>query len=401
MGLLDCVDTLVMKTPRTVEVVAASTAPISSRLFAGWGQIEPGRASVPGEAVLCACSGRDAATNQDVIALLDEPAQIGASVAVDARFCFERRPSKLRTSLFNPWTHAAAAQLPLLALTAAAALHSVGLPTSCRSIGTESKVPATVLVAGSSGRLPSLLVELIAARGARPCVAAHKQACERLRGLGASEVIDHDDLSFSSSFGVRQSDQQPLDAVLDCVGAESSPDPIRRALGAAYISLASPPLRRLEENGAVEAVKERWRQWQSGRQQEEEGGGGGRGVAGATIWRADELAAEALREVLQYIEDGKVAPPPAANLALETIEIYNEYINWARDSESGLRYGFPGDSIWPEEGGEEEESAGFDVRRSRVQRLRSAFGSPSNLELIYMPEEDEGEDRGCEDDIEE
>ena len=80
------------------------------------------------------------------------------------------------------------------------------------------------------------------------------------------------------------------------------------------------------------------------------GGGGGAGAGGGGIggggrvWTADETAAEALREVLRLIEDGSIEPPGEANSGGELVQQYLEYVNWARDAESGLRWGFPGEA---------------------------------------------------------
>jgi NADPH:quinone reductase-like Zn-dependent oxidoreductase len=352
-----------------IDVLSAATTPVATHLFSGWGSMSHGAASVPGEALLCACSGVSE-TGEDVIALLKEPARAGATVEACESMCFARSAKR------RSWTHAAAAQLPLLALTAAAALNTVGLPTGKGQIGFETKVSANVLVAGSSGRLPDLLVQILAARGARACVAAQRDASDRLCALGAAEVIDHDELSFSTAFGARKS--QPLDAVLDVVGSESASDSIHKTLGAAYVSLASPALRRLETEGALAALRMRWRQL--GETQAD-------GLNGASIWTPDATACDALREVLQLIEEGKVAPPPEANAALETMEQYSEFLNWSRDSETGLRCGFPGVSMWPAEEEESDDGGGL-ISRGRggqPQRMWTMLGNASNLEYIQMP----------------
>ena len=352
---------------RTISVAAASTTAVRTSLFAGWGSIKPGTASVPGEALLCACSGQDAATGEQVIALLEAPAWPGTAVQAQADNCFAR-PTRGRHEL-NKWTHKAAAQLPLLALTVAAALHTVGLPTGRASIGTEANVPANVLIAGSSGRLPELLVQLVAARGARPYVAAHRDACDRLRSLGAAEVIDHDAISFSSAFGARR---RPLDAVLDCVGVEGNADAIHAALGAAYVSLASPSLQRLEEGGALALIRSRWRKWRSSDD----------GLEGASIWRPDDVAGRALEEVIALIEQGELQPPPEANVALEMTEQFREFVSWARDTESGLRYGFPGESMWA-------EAADGEVPAPPERLWSTLGGDPLNLAYIDATTDDE------------
>jgi len=191
---------------------------------------------------------------------------------------------------------------------------------------------------------------------ARACVAAQKGATERLLALGTVEVIDHDTCSFSLVFGGRKT--QPLDVVLDCVGVEAASALVREVLGAAY-SVASPALCSLEEEGALELV----RRWWGGRQSEAAAGEAGHAAGAATrIWAADALATSALCEVLRFIEDGKVTPPPEANAAAELAGQYAEYLSWARGTETGLRFGFPGLDV-AERGGAAERALARTDRR--------------------------------------
>ena len=227
-------------------------------------------------------------------------------------------------------SHSAASQLPMLVLTCAAALHSVGLPTKANSIGSSSATPATVVIAGSSGRLPSLLTQVLSARGARPVVAAAEADAPALLKLGAQRVFDHNSESFGDALGA-------ADAVVDCVGQEDETDWLQEQLGAAYVCAASPALLNLVNEGAVTTLRNFWDQrW-------------GKPPPAQPVWSADSLAAEALQEVLAMIDAGKVAPPAEANGALELTQCYQEYINWARDSETGRRFGFPGETMWPAE----------------------------------------------------
>ena len=50
--------------------------------------------------------------------------------------------------------------------------------------------------------------------------------------------------------------------------------------------------------------------------------------------------------MLELIESGAVEAPARANGEAELAAQYFEYISWARDTETGLRFGFPGDSMW-------------------------------------------------------
>lgn len=325
-----------------IQVASSSVAAVDPLLFGGFGDARAcaGRQ----ETLLSVVSGTDAASGAEVLALLDElPPPQGECVSARSMACF---PKPRRMS------HGASAQLPFIALTAAAALHTVGLPPGSASIGSNSALPATVVVAGSSGRLPGLLVQLIAARGARAWVAAQRDAVGRLRELGAAEVVDHDCESFSMVYGGRRS--TPLDAVLDCVGAEQESNSIHQALGSVYVSVASPALRSLEEEGAFALAKARWAAV-CGKPADQVARRG-------RVWTAGALAAEALTEVLELIEDGAVAPPAEANLMAETAAQFLEFLTWARDTETGGRYGFPGPSMWDEgaaEGGSRPVEKGW------------------------------------------
>ena len=181
--------------------------------------------------------------------------------------------------------------------------------------------------------------QMLAARGTRVCVAAQGKAT-RLRELGAAEVIDHNEQSFMSVLAERRN--RPLDAVLDCVGAEDvAAAQLQQQAGASYVSLASPGLTTLLERGALAGFSAQMRSWRRQQQPETDTD------APARVWEADETAAEALREVLAFIEAGTVVPPAEANGAAELMECYLEHVTWARDAETGLRFGFPGKSMWP------------------------------------------------------
>ena len=142
--------------------------------------------------------------------------------------------------------------------------------------------------------------------------------------------------------------------MLDCVGAEQEANSIHQALGSVYVSVASPVLRSLEEEGAFALAKAQWASLRA--KPDEQAAGRGR------VWTAGALAAEALAEVLELIEVGAVAPPDEANLAVETASQFLEFLTWARDTETGGRYGFPGPSMWDEgaaEGGSRPVERGW------------------------------------------
>ena len=98
----------------------------------------------------------------------------------------------------------------------------------------------------------------------------------------------------STALGGRRS--APIDAVLDCVGVEQEPMAIHQALGSVYISLASPELRALEEDGALAMARARWAARDKPARE------------GSRVWTAGELAVEAMVEV---IYSTVIQPSPA------------------------------------------------------------------------------------------
>ncbi|EOD34949.1 hypothetical protein EMIHUDRAFT_110986 [Emiliania huxleyi CCMP1516] len=288
-----------------ISVAASHVEPIDMRLHGGWGSVAApplasDAAQDDGETLCCAVSGAAADGSGDVIALVDS-AEPSPSVEARRALCFSK-PRSL--------SHVAAAQLPILVLTAAAALHSV-------------------LIAGSTGRLPKLLVELLSARGARPCVAAAEGGADALQRAGASAVFNYHAESFTEQLA-----GTGLSAVVDVVGREEEPGWVREALGCAYVSAASPALLSLSEDGALAAARGWQRRW------------GRRPHEGRRVWRADDRAAEALSEAMALLESGKLTPPAEASAASETGMQYLEFLRWPRDSETGRRFGFPGERIY-------------------------------------------------------
>ena len=186
-----------------------------------------------------------------------------------------------------------------------------------------------VLIAGSTGRLPKLLVELLSARGARPCVAAAEGGADALQRAGASAVFNYHAESFTEQLA-----GTGLSAVVDVVGREEEPGWVREALGCAYVSAASPALLSLSEDGALAAARGWQRRW------------GRRPHEGRRVWRADDRVAEALSEAMALLESGKLTPPAEASAASETGMQYLEFLRWPRDSETGRRFGFPGERIY-------------------------------------------------------
>lgn len=320
---------------RTLRIASVSTTAVDRRLFGGWGTVNTRDAPSSDDPVLHAVSGTAVDDGSECIALLDaSAAALTAGNNVDVReVATFRKPARM--------THAAASQLPFLALTVAAALHSAGLPPGVASIGTDSTLPARVVIAGSSGRLPTLLAGVLTARGVDTYVAAKDGAeVSALQRIGVHEdnVVDHNAVSFCEAFG-------SADAVIDCVGREqdASARELRRAFGAVYVSAAPPALTTLETDGALAQLKTWGKRWWPARGND----AAAQREGPQAVWVSDAAAGDALREILSLIDQGRLEPLEEANEYAEVGELYMEWLTWARDTETGLRCGFPGESLWP------------------------------------------------------
>jgi hypothetical protein len=228
-----------------------------------WGSVLfQGDAFIPpaGQPTLVGIAGL-AADGSEVVALLDGPWLGDSVVGAQASLCFDKPPNM---------SFDQAAQFPLLALRAAAALDRLGLdvPACVGSAGPPRRSTSssgatadeTVLVAGSAGRMPSLLVQLLRQCGVRAVVASRAKDADALTELGAERVIDHDCDSWAqllSNECVTLLRTRPAAGVLDCVGEEEIPELVQEQLGATYVSLASPALKALIECAAAKMIRAR------------------------------------------------------------------------------------------------------------------------------------------------
>ena len=159
----------------TVRVEAAcvdEVPPLLARPGDSWYR-RPGDDQPP---VLCAVSGalseNDTSAEAEVVALLEQgsaPAR-GEHVRLGSAVVF-RKPRGLSFS--------ASAQLMLPALTACAALQAARLPPPGSAAAAGS--PPKVVVAGSTGRLPGLLTQMLRGAGCAPLVAGRAQDADAVR----------------------------------------------------------------------------------------------------------------------------------------------------------------------------------------------------------------------------
>ncbi len=135
----------------------------------------------------------------EVTGLLPFPHGAGAyaEFAVGPTRAFVPTPAEL--------THVEAAALPLAALTAWQAL-----------VETASVRPGTRLViVGAAGGVGHLAVQIANARGAHTIAVASADQADRLRALGAAEVIDRHDVDYTAVV-------DDADVVFDTVGGDSA-----------------------------------------------------------------------------------------------------------------------------------------------------------------------------------
>lgn len=134
-------------------------------------------------------------------------------------------------------THQQAASLALVAQTAAQALDMA-----------ELKAGQTLLVTGAGGAVASVAIQLAKARGAHVVALSRPGSAERVRSLGADDVIDSDATPFKKV-------PKDVDVVLDALGGEfeSKAYTVMKPNGI-LIALNLPPTPGLGERYGVRAV---------------------------------------------------------------------------------------------------------------------------------------------------
>ena len=86
-------------------------------------------------------------------------------------------------------------------------------------------------------------------------------------------------------------------------------------------------------------------------------------------------SSRALAALLVLVEEGSIAPPPAADPRSELADEYSEALGWVRDADTGIRLGFPGKDLWAPSA--EPEELKVDVRR----RLHTSAWPPIGSDM--------------------
>jgi len=150
--------------------------------------------------------------------------------AVKAKYCVVK-PNRL--------SHEEAASIPYAALTAWAAL------VSKAQFGPDSSRGKRVLVHGGSGGIGSFAIQLLKAWGAEVTATCSTEKIERVRQLGADQVIDYKTEDFSLLL-------KDYDLVLDSVGGDNEEKSLRvlkKGAGAQYVTLIIPVLGAIDSQG--------------------------------------------------------------------------------------------------------------------------------------------------------
>lgn len=211
-------------------VEGSACAPLPAVVHSTWGSVlcqsraQPSQRSAP---LCCAVAGRVVSSSEDtrtgvqegsdVIALLERGTSALRGETVDANEVFEK-PSRI--------SYAHAARLPLLLLTATSALQRSGLLDESSAAGKR------VLLTGSSGVTPSLLVQLLSQRGVAPLVAGLGSAPADLCALGAAGTLDPLAEDFAAKVLAAATDEEgSLAAVMDVLGDEDETALLEERLG--------------------------------------------------------------------------------------------------------------------------------------------------------------------------
>jgi len=245
--------------------------------------------------------------------------------AIKARYCVEK-PSNL--------SYQEAASIPYAALTAWAAL--VGKA----KLGPDNSSGKRVLVHGASGGIGSFAIQLLKAWGAEVTATCSTEKVERVRQLGADQVIDYKTQDFSQRL-------ENFDLVLDTVGGDNEEKSLQvlkkgalvqkgvtaqKGAAAQYVTLVVPVLGAIDKHGFLRggfyAIRELLRKKKACKKQNIQYHWG--------LFKSDR---DALIAVKHLIEQGNIKPQLDRSFPLEQIALAHDY------AESGKAFGKVGIDI--------------------------------------------------------
>ncbi|KAI5944206.1 Reticulon-4-interacting protein 1, mitochondrial [Manis javanica] len=144
-------------------------------------------------------------------------------------------------------THAQAASLPYVALTAWSAVNKVG------GLNDKNCPGKRVLILGASGGVGTFAIQVLKAWGAHVTAVCSPDASELVRRLGADDVVDYR----SGSTEEQLKSLKLFDFILDNVGGSTetwAPSFLRKWSGATYVTLVTPFLLNVDQLGLADGM---------------------------------------------------------------------------------------------------------------------------------------------------
>eukprot|EP00960_Hanusia_phi_P026006 746009-Hanusia_phi.AAC.2 len=218
----------------------------------------------------------------------------------------------------SSFTNTQASLFPSLACLILQALWKCGIVNSSVLKGKR------VVVTGGSSPVGSLAIQYFKALGSH-VIAASDKAGEEKR-IGADEFIDYKRNSFY--------DELPdLFLVVDALGSSTEEELALRRAGILYASIMNPLVAMVTREGALKGGLEVYKF--------------SRGEQTPCEWRLSEEGARSLREFAELMQGAGVKPK--FDREGYTAAEWLEAMSWPKDMDTGLRFGFPGQSLWKDE----------------------------------------------------
>ncbi|XP_020030556.1 NAD(P)H oxidoreductase RTN4IP1, mitochondrial isoform X7 [Castor canadensis] len=144
-------------------------------------------------------------------------------------------------------THAQAASLPYVALTAWSAINKVG------GLNDKNCTGKRVLIFGASGGVGTFAIQIMKAWGAHVTAVCSQDAGELVKRLGADDVIDYK----SGSVEEQLKSLKPFDFILDNVGGSTETwalNFLKKWSGATFVTLVTPFLLNMDRLGIADGM---------------------------------------------------------------------------------------------------------------------------------------------------
>mmetsp|Transcript_49819 Transcript_49819/g.155921 ORF Transcript_49819/g.155921 Transcript_49819/m.155921 type:complete len:432 (+) Transcript_49819:424-1719(+) len=262
---------------------------------------------------------KDVGSNVKVIKKGDvifAPAAFGVKVKQELEIDFQVAVTKPKT-----FTASQAAVFPSLACLILQALWRCGISNTSILMGKR------VIVTGGTSPVGSLAIQYFKALGCYVIATSDKSGKEEQR-IGADEIVDYKSVSFYDELS-------DLFLVVDALGSSAEEEFALRRGGVLYASIMNPLVALVTREGVLKGGIEVYKF--------------SRGEETPCQWVLSEEGANSLREFAYLLQEANVKP--RFDKESYTAAEWLEAMSWPKDVDTGLRYGFPGPSLWKEEDG--------------------------------------------------